>query len=79
MRDTSDSFASKPVWQRVCILAAGVASNLILAVAIFIFSFAIGMPQVIDSSEDAARAAMWYSYYASALRFSRRSGGTSCR
>lgn len=55
-KDASDSFASKPIWQRVCILGAGVFMNLVLAATIFAFGFSIGMPQVIDDSANAVGA-----------------------
>lgn len=44
----SDSFASKPVWQKLIILAAGVFMNLVLAIFVFTIGFTIGMPQVLD-------------------------------
>ncbi|MBI4239848.1 RIP metalloprotease RseP [Candidatus Uhrbacteria bacterium] len=46
----SDSFASKKIWQRVCILAAGVFMNLALTVGIFFVGFLVGMPQALDGS-----------------------------
>ncbi|MDO8489918.1 MAG: M50 family metallopeptidase [bacterium] len=44
----SDSFAAKPIWQRVIILGAGVFMNLLLTVVIFTIGFAVGMPQAVD-------------------------------
>lgn len=46
----SDSFGSKPVWQKLIILAAGVFMNLVLAVGVFTLGFTLGMPQVLDDS-----------------------------
>lgn len=45
-----DSFAAKPVWQRLIILAAGVGMNLVLAIMVFSLGFALGMPQVVDDT-----------------------------
>ncbi|MFA5925713.1 MAG: RIP metalloprotease RseP [Parcubacteria group bacterium] len=42
------SFAGKKPFARVRILAAGVIMNLILAVALFSFSFYLGVPQIAD-------------------------------
>ncbi len=44
----TDSFASKKVWQRICILAAGVFMNYFLTVAIFTATALTGMPQILD-------------------------------
>lgn len=52
----SDSFASKPVWQRLCVLAAGVAMNLLLTILIFTVGFVLGMPQVLDENSDISGA-----------------------
>lgn len=40
----SDSFAAKPIWQRLIILSAGVGMNIILAVVLFCIGFNVGMP-----------------------------------
>ncbi|MBI4225033.1 MAG: site-2 protease family protein [Candidatus Sungbacteria bacterium] len=42
------SFASRPAWQRVAILGAGVGMNLVLAWAVFSMGAALGVPQAID-------------------------------
>ncbi len=42
------SFAGKNIWQRICILVAGVAMNLVLAVVLFSGGFMIGMPDIVD-------------------------------
>ncbi|MDP2630257.1 MAG: RIP metalloprotease RseP [Candidatus Uhrbacteria bacterium] len=47
-----DSFASKKIWQRIIILAAGVAMNLVTAVVLLTIGFSIGMPTAIDRPED---------------------------
>jgi regulator of sigma E protease len=38
------SFAAKPAWQRLVVLLAGVAMNLLLAVAVFTTVFSLGVP-----------------------------------
>lgn len=48
-----DSFASRPVWQRAIMLSAGVVMNIILAMALIIAGFMVGLPQALDSSIDA--------------------------
>lgn len=45
------SFASRPARQRIAILGAGVAMNLVLAWAFFTAGAAIGVPQASDSGE----------------------------
>lgn len=53
----TDSFAAKPVWQRLLVLSAGVGMNLILAVFFFTVGFMIGMPSVVDvPQENSGRA-----------------------
>ena len=47
---SKESFASRPAWQRVLILGAGVGMNMVLAWIFFSIGAAVGMPQV---SEDA--------------------------
>lgn len=39
-----DSFAAKPIWQRLIILAAGVGMNVVLAIILMCIGFNIGMP-----------------------------------
>ncbi|MBI4252785.1 site-2 protease family protein [Candidatus Uhrbacteria bacterium] len=50
----SDSFAAKPIWQRIIILVAGVAMNALLAVVLLTIGFTFGMPQVVDTDEERA-------------------------
>jgi regulator of sigma E protease len=50
-----DSFAAKKIWQRICILAAGVVMNLILAVFLLTAGFSVGMPSAIDDPADETR------------------------
>lgn len=45
-----DSFASKKIWQRALILAAGVIMNIFLAFVLFSACFMIGAPQATDNS-----------------------------
>lgn len=44
----SDSFASRPIWQRAVMLSAGVTMNIALAAAIITIGLMIGMPQALD-------------------------------
>ncbi|HEU0051199.1 MAG TPA: M50 family metallopeptidase [Patescibacteria group bacterium] len=44
----SDAFAGKSIWRRLFILAAGVSMNWLLAAAIFMAAFAIGVPMQTD-------------------------------
>jgi len=48
--DTDDpkNFAAKPRWQRALVDVAGVAMNLVLAIAIFSGIYAVGAPQVLE-------------------------------
>ncbi|MEI7451720.1 MAG: RIP metalloprotease RseP [Candidatus Falkowbacteria bacterium] len=50
-----DSFASRPIWQRFLILAAGVTMNVILAMALLSFGYMIGLPH---SSENLPKSAI---------------------
>jgi regulator of sigma E protease len=43
-----DSFASRPSWQRAIMLSAGVVMNIILAMALIMIGFMIGLPQSLD-------------------------------
>ncbi|MBI4600170.1 site-2 protease family protein [Candidatus Uhrbacteria bacterium] len=52
-RDT-DSFAAKPIWQRIIILASGVGMNCVAAVVLLTIGFSVGMPTAIDGPEDEA-------------------------
>lgn len=47
------SFASRPAWQRIIILGAGVGMNLVLAWAVFSAGAAIGVPQAVDPEHNA--------------------------
>jgi regulator of sigma E protease len=40
-----DSFGAKPPWQRMAVLCAGPAMNLVLAVGVFVIAFLIGSPR----------------------------------
>ncbi len=46
----ADSIHSKPIWQRIVIIAAGVTMNWILAVALFTLVFSIGTKTILDST-----------------------------
>lgn len=46
--DDKDAFQSKPIWQRILILAAGVGMNWLLAFAIFVFIFNLGAPAILQ-------------------------------
>lgn len=48
-KNDEQSFGSKPIWQRVIMLSAGVGMNIILAAVIFSFIFGIGSVQSIDN------------------------------
>lgn len=47
-RNDEDSFASKAIWKRSIVLAAGVIMNVILAWALFSVGYMIGLPQSTD-------------------------------
>lgn len=47
-RADADSFASKAIWKRAVILAAGVAMNFLSAIIILSIGFGVGMPQTLD-------------------------------
>ncbi|HTW96859.1 MAG TPA: RIP metalloprotease RseP, partial [Candidatus Methylomirabilis sp.] len=46
-----DSFAAKPVWQRVVIISAGVAMNVLLAMVLFAGGYMVGLPQSIEGAD----------------------------
>ncbi len=46
----SDSFASRPIWQRAVILTAGVAMNVVLAAVLLTIGFGSGIPAVLDET-----------------------------
>jgi len=43
-----DSFAAKPIWQRIIVLAAGVFMNFVLTVAVLTIGFMVGLPAFMD-------------------------------
>jgi len=45
-----DSFASKPIWQRVIVLAAGVIMNVLLTIAVLTVGFTVGLPAFMDGA-----------------------------
>lgn len=47
-KKATDSFASKSAWQRVQVLAAGVAMNFVFAWILFSVGFMLGTPQQVD-------------------------------
>ncbi len=49
----SDSFASKPAWIRIKVLAAGVTMNFLLAWLLLAIVFSFGVPRAIDDNEPA--------------------------
>jgi regulator of sigma E protease len=48
-RTEKNSFAAKPIWQRVIILVAGVTMNIVLAWFLFSLGYLMGLPQSTDS------------------------------
>ena len=52
--EEQDSFASRPIWQRSIMLAAGVLMNFLLAMILIIIGFKIGLPQIIDQVDSRA-------------------------
>jgi regulator of sigma E protease len=52
------SFSSRPAWQRIIILGAGVGMNLCLAWVVFSAGAAIGVPQAVESSEEAIQVSI---------------------
>lgn len=51
-----DSFASQSWWKKLIILAAGVFMNVVLTIALFTAGFAMGMPQLLDDSQNGTDA-----------------------
>lgn len=43
-----DSFASRPAWQRLLIIVAGVAMNVVLTVVLLTGGYTIGFPQILE-------------------------------
>lgn len=52
--DDPDSFVSKPIWQRIIVLGAGVLMNIAFTVFVFTIGFSVGMPQSIDGLSSGA-------------------------
>lgn len=50
------SFSTRPVWQRILIIAAGVIMNVVLAWVLFSASHAIGLPTVLEDDDPAPNA-----------------------
>ena len=46
-----DSFAAKPSWQRLIILAAGPCMNVLLALSIFFVAFVVGTPRYLSGGD----------------------------
>jgi regulator of sigma E protease len=44
----SDSFVSKAIWKRICIISAGVIMNVVLAAFLFSIGYMIGLPQSVE-------------------------------
>ncbi|MBU2566302.1 RIP metalloprotease RseP [Patescibacteria group bacterium] len=44
----ADSFHTKPIWQRIIILAAGVTMNWLLAFVLFVTIFSLGAPAILE-------------------------------
>jgi regulator of sigma E protease len=49
------SFGQKPLWQRLIILVAGVAMNLVLAIVLLSVAFGIGIPEALPAGDINAR------------------------
>lgn len=52
----ADSFASQSWWKKLIILAAGVFMNVVLTIVLFTAGFSIGMPQLLEDSQDGMNA-----------------------
>ncbi|NQU77321.1 RIP metalloprotease RseP [Candidatus Falkowbacteria bacterium] len=50
IREESDSFGAKKIWQRMIMMASGVLMNFVLAMLLFSIGYMIGLPQVIDDN-----------------------------
>lgn len=50
----SDSFVSKAIWKRICIISAGVVMNVVLAAFLFGIGYMIGLPQSVDDTGNKA-------------------------
>ncbi|MDP3727406.1 MAG: M50 family metallopeptidase [bacterium] len=53
-----ESFSSRPIWQRLAIIAAGVGMNVVLAWALFSIGHGIGLPTVVGEGDAASEAAV---------------------
>ena len=51
----TDSFHTKPIWQRIIILAAGVSMNWLLAFVLFVTIFSLGAPAILEDVPAGAR------------------------
>ncbi|NIP32627.1 RIP metalloprotease RseP, partial [Candidatus Saccharibacteria bacterium] len=47
-KEATDSFGSRPIWQRISMVSAGVIMNIVLAFAILTFGFLVGLPSVTE-------------------------------
>lgn len=52
----ADSFAVQRWWKKLIILAAGVFMNVVLTILLFTIGYTIGMPQLLESTEDGSVA-----------------------
>lgn len=50
-----DSIHTKPIWQRICVMSAGVIMNWLLAIVLFTSIFLIGTPAFLDAVPKDAR------------------------
>ncbi|MBI2463132.1 MAG: RIP metalloprotease RseP [Candidatus Spechtbacteria bacterium] len=51
-----ESFASKPIWARALVIAAGVTMNVFLAFVLYTGGHIVGLPTIIESDSQAAQA-----------------------
>ena len=54
--NSRESFSSRPIWQRLAIIVAGVVMNLVLAWVLFSLGHAVGLPTVVGEGEASASA-----------------------
>ncbi|MBI2415097.1 MAG: RIP metalloprotease RseP [Candidatus Kerfeldbacteria bacterium] len=47
---SSDDFASRPLWQRFCILVGGIVMNIVLAAVLFSSGYMIGLPTSVTAA-----------------------------
>lgn len=50
-----DSFATKSIWRRMSVVAAGVVMNVLFAITLFAIGFGIGIPSVVEQLPASAR------------------------